>query len=157
MKNIDAKKAALFDELHSHLHNLVNKHRTLDRTRRDFGIDEPLIGSEIHTIAAIGENNMANITELAKKLGITKAAASQAVRKLCNKGYIRKLRDDSNKKEVLLTPTEKGQRANDGHNVVWQNVCSIHMADLTEDQIKAFNLVALRAIAAADYEIEKNK
>ena len=157
MKKIDVKKAALFDELHRHLHNLVNKHRILDRTRRDFGCDEPLIGSEIHTIAAISKNNMANITELAKKLGITKAAASQAVRKLCIKGYIRKLRDDGNKKEVLLTLTEKGQGANNGHYVVWQNVCSIYLADIAEEQIKAFNLIALRIIAAADHEIEKNK
>jgi len=65
------------------------------------------------------------------------------------------LRDDGNKEEVLLVLTEKGQRANEGHDVVWQNVCSICMADLAKEQIKPLNLVAERAIVNADYKIGK--
>ena len=156
MKNIDAKKAALFDELHRHLHNLVNKHKTLDRTPRNFGLEEPLVGSEVHTIAAIGESSMANITKLAKNLGITKAAASQAVRKLHNKGYLRKLRDDNNRREVYLALTDKGERADQGHKDVWSKTCTTFLSDLTDDQIIAFNFVAERLGIAADDEVEIN-
>lgn len=149
-------KNDLFDDLHHHVHKLVNKHKTLDRTPRDFGIEERLLGSEIHTIVAIGDSSMANVTEVATLLGVTKAAASQIIRKLNNKGYVRKLRDEDNKREILLALTEKGKQAYKGHREVWRNGCSKFISDLTENQISTFNLVAERIGNAADYAVESN-
>ena len=156
MKN-KTKKEELYEALHHHLHNLVNKHKTLDRLPRDFGLKESLIGSEIHAIAVIGDSSLANVTEVSLELGISKAAASQAIRKLHKAGYIRKLKDDKNKREILLSLTQKGNLAYQGHKNVWGKNCSKFLSDLTEEQIKSFNLVAERIILTVDAEINYNR
>lgn len=144
------------ERLHEILHSLVNKHKTLDRIARDFGIDERLIGSEIHTITTVGENPMSNISQLAKKMGVTKAATSQMIRKLQFSGYLRKLRDEKNKREILVDLTDKGLKAFNGHRVLWQANCAKFLNDLTDDQIESFNSVAEKIIGLAEFEIRKN-
>lgn len=156
MKN-KPQKEALYEALHHHLHTLVNKHKTLDRLPRDFGLNESLIGSEIHTIAVIGDSSLANVTEVSRELGISKAAASQAIRKLQKDGYIRKLKDDNNKREVLLSLTRKGNQAYQGHKNVWGRNCSKFLYDLTKEQIESFNKVAERIILTVDSEIDSNR
>ncbi|MFC1869211.1 MarR family winged helix-turn-helix transcriptional regulator [Thermodesulfobacteriota bacterium] len=156
MVKIKNKQADTFDKLHQALHNLVNRHKTLDRTPRDFGISELLIGSEVHTISVVGENSMSNISELAKKLGVTKAAASQSIGNLQKKGYLKKLRDDNNKREVLLVLTEKGNKVYKGHRSVWRKSCSKFLYDVTDEQIDAFIQVADRISASADSQVDEN-
>ena len=152
-------KEDLYEALHHHhhLHNLVNKHKSLDRLPRDFGLNVSLIGSEIHTIAVIGDSSLANVTEVSLKLGISKAAASQAIRKLHKDGYIRKLKDDKNKREILLSLTQKGNLAYQGHKNVWGKNCSRFLSDLTQEQIENFNLVAEMIILTVDAEIDSNR
>ena len=71
---------------------------------------ETLYPSEIHVIAAVG-NDLANrVTILSQKFGITKGAVSQVVNKLSNKGYLKK---ESLGKEIILSLTPKGQLAFD--------------------------------------------
>lgn len=151
------KKEDLYESLHQHLHTLVNKHKTLDRLSRNFGLEESLIGSEIHTIAVIGDSSLANVTEVSIKLGITKAAASQTIIKLHKDGYIRKLKDGNNKREIFLSLTKKGELAYQGHKNVWNKNCSKFLSDLTEEQIKSFNTVAERIILTVDAEIDFNR
>jgi DNA-binding MarR family transcriptional regulator len=145
----------LLESLHQSLHSLVNKHKTLDRLPRKFGKDI-LIGSEIHAIAAIGDDSMANISLLAKKMGVTKAAASQTVRKLQKNGYIRKLRDENNKREILLILTEKGKLAYIGHREDWKKSCMKYFPEITVEQIENFKLLADKISATADDRIKEN-
>lgn len=144
----------LYENLHHNLHNLVNKHKTLDRLSRNFGFDETLIGCEIHMIETIGNNSMSNITEVASKLGVTKAAASQTIGKLHLSGFIRKLKDEDNRREVYLALTEKGLKAHQGHREVWENNCSKFLTDLTDEQINNFNKVAEKISLLVTFEIE---
>jgi len=146
----------MLEKLHQSLHCLVNKHKTLDRIPRDFGIDERLIGSEIHTISAVGENSMCNISELAKRMEVTKAAISQTIRKLQKKGYLRKLRDENNRREVLVVLTEKGKHAHQGHKSVWKKSFLMCLSDVTDEQIAAFKFVAEKINSSADIEIDEN-
>ena len=155
MPKIKSNLDELLESLHQSLHSLVNKHKTLDRLPRKFG-KEILIGSEIHAIAAVGDESMANVSLLAKKMGITKAAASQTVRKLQKNGYIRKLRDESNKREILLVLTEKGKSAYEGHREDWNESCGKFIHEVTEEQIKNFNLIADKISATADDRIAEN-
>ena len=140
--------------LHRSLHSLVNLHKILDRTPRDFGSGELLVGGEIHTIAAIGEHPMTNISALAKNMGVTKAAMSQAVRKLHKKGYLRKLRDVNSEREVLLVLTEKGEQARNGHREVWTKACVEFLSKISEAQVDTFVEVASRIQASAESEIK---
>ncbi len=146
----------MLEKLHQNLHSLVNKHKTLDRIPRDFGIDERLIGSEIHTVSSVGESSMCNISELARRMGVTKAAISQTIRKLQKKGYLRKLRDENNRREILVVLTEKGKHAHQGHKSLWKKNCLRFFSDVTDEQVASFNFVAEKINALVDIEIDKN-
>ena len=73
-----------------------------ESTPRDFGTNDLLFKSEIHTIIAIGKNPGINLTELASVLDITMAGASKFVKKLMNKELVLKSRLVDNKKEVIF-------------------------------------------------------
>lgn len=67
--------------------------------------------SEIHLLLAIRREPMANATGLAGRLGITKGAVSQMLKKLESKGIVTKRVDPSQKNEVTMSFTKRGQNA----------------------------------------------
>ena len=81
----------------------------------DFGLDERLFPSEIHTVEAIGKEPGINVTELAREMGVTKGAVSQMIRKLVTKNLVTRLKGMRNEKEVLLELTPRGRQAFQGH------------------------------------------
>lgn len=83
----------------------------LERKTHTYGTDEPLFIAEIHMIKAIREHPEAHLTALADRLGVTKGAVSQLVKKLEEKGMIVKDRDPANRARVLLSLTAKGEKA----------------------------------------------
>lgn len=93
-------------------HEYLNE---LERLPRDYGTGERLYSSEIHTIAAVAGHPGINLTQLAEKLHISKAAVSKFTAKMLIRGYIEKNRSGSNRKEVLFYVTEKGKIAAQGH------------------------------------------
>ncbi len=88
----------------------------LERTARDYGTGEGLFSSEIHTVTAVSDCPGLNLTQLAEKLGVSKAAVSKFTSKLIKRGYLEKKRSGSNQKEVLFYVTGKGKLAAEGHS-----------------------------------------
>lgn len=80
-------------------------------------VDEKTLVStrEAHVIQAIGEGEDVGVTYLGKFFGISKSAASQMVSKLNTKGFIKKIRSETNNKEIKLVLTALGQKAFDAH------------------------------------------
>lgn len=89
--------------------------RELENTPRDYGTGDLLYASHIHTIVAVGESPGCNLTELAARLSISKAAASKFVAKLVEMGYLFKSKRVDNNREVIFNLTGKGQTAALGH------------------------------------------
>ncbi|SBW11671.1 hypothetical protein KL86APRO_20267 [uncultured Alphaproteobacteria bacterium] len=67
--------------------------------------------SELHVLLAIHNEPEANATRLAARLGVTKGAVSQALKRLEGKGVIIKSVDPSQKNEVTVLFTTVGRRA----------------------------------------------
>jgi DNA-binding MarR family transcriptional regulator len=111
MKKSPDKSAELI-----HLFGVVlNKFAAVEKFPRDFGTGDKLFPSEIHVIEAIGNHPGINMTELAAKLGVSKPAVTQMVGKVAGKRLLRRYKTAHNKKEVLVTLTEKGEIAFLGH------------------------------------------
>jgi len=100
----------------------------LEKTPFDFGTDELLYPSEIHTIDAIGDQ-CNTVTDISLKFGITKGAVSQVIAKLYKKGYITKERNVAYSKEILLSLTERGLVAYKSHKKLHKSM-DIGMAKL---------------------------
>jgi DNA-binding MarR family transcriptional regulator len=82
----------------------------------NFGVEEMLFPSEIHTIEAIGKNHWINVTQLSETLGVTKGAVSQMIGKLVQKKFVEKIKIPPNGKETFLELTDKGKKALRGHD-----------------------------------------
>lgn len=96
---------------------IVNKFRRLEKMPGDYGSGDSLFPTEIHTLELIGRNPGVAVTELARRQGVTKGAASQVVKKLDEKGLVQKCKSLDNEKSILLILTEKGKLAFDGHEL----------------------------------------
>jgi DNA-binding MarR family transcriptional regulator len=111
-----------------------------DKKPKNFGTDGLLYQSEIHFIDAIGKDKTVMALELARKLNITKGAVTQVSKKLLEKGYIKKLRKDGNKKEIYFELTEKGIVAYDNHLEFHgdiNNKIIEYLKKLNKDQLEA--------------------
>ncbi|WP_421908751.1 MarR family winged helix-turn-helix transcriptional regulator [Methanolacinia petrolearia] len=100
-----------FADLYEVWMRIRNKMNIMENLPRDFGIDEQLKLSEIHTIQAIGSTKENNNRIIADILGITPSAVSQMVAKLTRRDLVKKVRGLRNDKEVSLELTEKGRTA----------------------------------------------
>ncbi len=98
------------------LTEVVVKSQAIDRVTLHFGTDMLLHPSEIHMIVAIAKSPEPHVIGLAKELKITKGAVSQIVKKLEEKGMIKKNGDPGNRSKYLLELTPKGVCAYDHHS-----------------------------------------
>lgn len=98
-------------QIHGRFQAIMKLTQQLDRSPKRFGTDELLTHSEIHLIEIIGNIDGLSVTDLAKKMGVTKGAISQSLKKLDTKGYTFKEEDPENLSRVVVQLTSKGQTA----------------------------------------------
>ena len=80
--------------------------------------DEKLHGynySEIHTIAAIGDLEDPNVTQIANFMNVTRGAISKITKKLLEQNLIESYQRDGNKQKIFFRLTESGQFLYDEH------------------------------------------
>jgi DNA-binding MarR family transcriptional regulator len=70
-----------------------------------------LNAAQIHIIEAVGKGLGNTVTGLSRHFKVTKSAVSQIVSKLYRSGFLQKSRKKGNRKEILLSLTEKGRKA----------------------------------------------
>jgi DNA-binding MarR family transcriptional regulator len=128
-----------FAELYGVWMRIRNKMNILENLPRDFGIDDQLKLSEIHTIQAIGSKKENNNKIIADILGITPSAVSQMVAKLTRRGLVKKVRGLKNDKEISLELTEKGRTAFKCHEKIHREMyeqIALHVGSLNEDELE---------------------
>lgn len=94
--------------------NLYNKftkiHNQFNAIKRSYKLNGTDINpSELQVLSLINTGSNITITTLAKEFYMTKSAASQAIKKLSNKGLIIKTRSIENERNVNLEITEEGK------------------------------------------------
>jgi DNA-binding MarR family transcriptional regulator len=92
---------------------ILHLYSVISRKPVDYGTGDFLYFTEIHTITAIGKTGEINMTQLADKMGVTRGAISQTIRKLVSKNLVLKS-NTTNKKEFNLRLSEKGMMAYKG-------------------------------------------
>jgi DNA-binding MarR family transcriptional regulator len=111
----------------------------LDNQPRQFGTGENLSGPEIHVIEVVGQHEGLSVTSLANRLGVTKGAASQTLKKMESKELIIRDVDPSNSSRVTLGLSTKGKIAFYAH-LHWHETVDGGFRDyfmnLPDDKIK---------------------
>jgi DNA-binding MarR family transcriptional regulator len=111
----------------------------LDSQPRKFGTETDLTGSEIHLVEVIGQNEGLSVTDMAKRLGITKGAISQTLKKVEEKGLVVKEVDPANTSRITVSLSTKGKVGYYSH-LQWHEKMDGGFRDyfvhLPEDKIK---------------------
>lgn len=103
------------DEITGAVVCFVELAKNFEKAPRSYVDDELLYSSEIHIIDVVGRNQGEHLSEIARKFGVTKGAASQLIKKLEKKGYVYKKLDESNQTRMKVHLTEKGKIAFSKH------------------------------------------
>lgn len=111
MKN----KKTISKNLIADIFRIANKISRIEAMPIVLDDDESLSTREIHTIQAVGDKKVVNVTDVGDYFGVTKGAASQMLSKLVRKGFVSKNISAHSNKEYELFLTEKGKLAYDAH------------------------------------------
>ena len=115
----------------------------------DFGTEHRLYPAEIHTVVAIGDNEGIGVTQLAKQLDVSKPTISERTRRLAAKGFIRKEKESTNAKSVLLWLTADGRTAyarHAAHHQYMYDVFCNHFGNKTPLKIELFTKAFTQAV-----------
>ena len=94
---------------------LVAKFGGIEQQSRCYGTDVEIFNAEIHMIMAVHDAEGIHVGGLAEKLRITKASASELLRKLERKGLVCKKTDPAKLSRLNIFLTDKGRVAHERH------------------------------------------
>ena len=92
--------------------------------------------NDMHIIEAIGLYEPRNMSAVAKSLSVTVGTLTIAINSLVKKGYVSRVRSDADRRVVLLSLTEKGQKAYRHHERFHRNMVEAVMNQMSEEELK---------------------
>ncbi|MDD7409169.1 MAG: MarR family transcriptional regulator [Anaerovoracaceae bacterium] len=92
--------------------------------------------SEMHTLVAIGRRDPKTMSEIAAELMVNVSTLSTAVSKLEGRGYVRRVKNESDRRVVRITLTAKGRRALDEHEDFYLGLIDEYIKNMTTDEKK---------------------
>jgi DNA-binding MarR family transcriptional regulator len=109
--------------------------------------------SEVHMMAIIASYENIHISEIARKLNVTKGAVSKTVRNLEKKGFVKKHTDVINQSRVLIRLTENGLKIAEMHDKIHKEMNEDFMnyyASLSENDINKIIIFLHKAQQVAE-------
>ena len=94
----------------------------------------PLTMNEVHTLEAIKDAKDPIMSNVAKKLMITLGTMTTAIKKLEQKGYVERIRDEKDARIVRLTLSKEGHNVVAVHDNFHKNMIDTVLTDLTEKE-----------------------
>lgn len=112
-------------------------HKLQDENLRNSDFSD-LSRAEMHTVAAIGRGRPKTMTHIANILEIKVSTLTSAVNKLVKKGYVKRLRDDKDRRIVKITLTDRGERADREYEEFMEKLVKEAAAQVPADRLQYF-------------------
>lgn len=93
--------------------------------------------NDMHVIEAIGPEGTKNMTSVARELEVTTGTLTISVNSLVKKGYVDRTRSEEDRRVVLISLSEKGQKAYLHHRKFHQEMIDAVLKELTEEEQRA--------------------
>lgn len=90
--------------------------------------------TEIHTIEAIGYRERNPMNVVAARLGVTLATLTIAVNRLVEKGFVERVRDEHDRRRVLISLTVRGRQVFRAHALFHKNMINDALEGLTSEE-----------------------
>ena len=95
-----------------------------------------ITNNDMHVIEAVGIREPRNMSSVAKTLGITVGTLTISINGLVKKGYVHRVRSDADRRVVLVSLTEKGEKAYHHHEKFHEDMIQATLKDLSPDETK---------------------
>ena len=95
-----------------------------------------ITNNDMHVIEAVGIKEPRNMTSVANTLGITVGTLTISINGLVKKGYVHRVRSDADRRVVLVSLTEKGEKAYHHHEKFHEDMIQSLLKDLSEEETK---------------------
>ena len=93
--------------------------------------------NDMHILEAIGVRDPRNMSSVAKTLSVTVGTLTIAINNLVKKGYVNRARSEEDRRVVLLSLSEKGEKAFYHHKKFHDDMIKAVTEDLDGDEIEA--------------------
>ena len=97
---------------------------------------QDITNNDMHVIEAIGMGTPKNMSSIAKELSVTVGTLTIAMNSLVKKGYVHRVRSDADRRVVLVSLTEKGEKAYHHHEKFHEDMIQSLLKDLSEEETK---------------------
>lgn len=93
--------------------------------------------NDMHIIDAIGIHNAKNMTTVAKSLSVTVGTLTIAINNLVKKGYVQRVRSEEDRRVVLISLTETGEKVFYHHKAFHDKMVLGVLKDLNAQETEA--------------------
>jgi len=90
--------------------------------------------TETHTLNAIGKNGSKTMSEVAAFLDIAVSTLTVSITRLIKKGYVERMRDESDRRVVLVRLTKKGEKAYNLHAYFHARLINSALSYLSDEE-----------------------
>lgn len=98
--------------------------------------------AQIQVLEYVLENEDEKMSEIAKRLGVSRSAFSKNVKKLMEKGLLEKFRCNNNQKDIFLKVTELGKTVYEQYSAFIYEACFKELFEIA-DQIPAESIALI--------------
>jgi len=95
-----------------------------------------ITNNDMHIIEAIGLEEPRNMSQIARRLGVTVGTLTTNMNGLDRKGYIKRERSEKDKRVVYIRLTEKGRKAFYHHRDFHKKMIKAIVKDLNEEEME---------------------
>ena len=93
--------------------------------------------NDMHILEAVGTEEPRSMSSVAKSLSVTVGTLTIAMNNLVKKGYVHRARSEEDRRVVLISLSEKGEKAYYHHQKFHDDMIQAIMTDLDETQMDA--------------------
>ena len=122
------------DLINSALVSVFNDILTIEESELKKSQFDDISIKEMHTIEAIGLHNERTSSEVAKRLSVTVGTLTVAINNLEKKGYVERVRCESDRRVVRLKLTNRGRLFYRVHSHFHKKMVEAALNDMNEDE-----------------------
>ena len=96
-----------------------------------------LTGKQMHYLEVISNLNNPNLSELATKLNLSKPSITAIIEKFEEKGFIRKVKSDEDRRVSHIHMAEEGKEIEKVHRKIHMRISNMFTSKLTKNELKS--------------------
>lgn len=134
-KDVDQKRQERREEIDAFLTESFDSILRIEEKTLDHSLMKGLTIKEIHTIVAIGYDEVNPMNVIASRLNVTLATLTVAVNRLVDKGFVVRERDEIDRRKINISLTKEGRKVFRVHKLFHKQMIDAAIEGLSDEEI----------------------